>query len=904
MTDRAAPCYQGGMFRNSSKCGPYALLTLLLALLTACSTTVLVGGDADGGGTDDGGGPDFGMDGDVPDMGGPDGGGDPDMVLPDGGGDPDSGPDQTPAPELFRTDPESPGNTGMPQVIGVSAPGAEVRLYPNGRCVGDPVETFVSMGDFAQVVSVEANRTTNLTADAVLPGAAVSECSNVLRYLWDATAPSTPIIEASVPESPSTEGIITLSGRADPGVRVVISFDGACGSDEVEVVAGEDGRWEVDVDVPFGDTTFSARAFDDVGNASPCSAPFVFSRVLDAEIIFPPAPGVTNLSEITVRARVEDVAPTDAVILESPAGRRAAIYNPDDDEWRAVVPLDDGAQVLSVSLAGVPGGATTELIDISRATIPRAPTNVIWDPAAMALLVSDGTRVLEIDPSTGAAVVRVEADASFASVTGLAVDGATVYLAGIESGTTGSILVASWDGMAITESARLDTFGIGPEHLDVRDGGDELIVYRTRDGVSVVDIATGATRTLVAGFSRCFTYSPAADEGVRCTGTTPPLETVDIDTGTRTGIGTLMGELPTFLAEARYDANGDRYVLRDFAGAFFGVDLDALTSDRLGSVASVEQFGVRGDTGGIVVTQQALGGEASSLVTLDPATGALGLIELLRVGGGIELGPPTAAAIEGQRAFVSDGARMLEVSLGPEGGNRTARVSGAGTDAWISTAFAPGTNRFFIVSGDGSLREGRLGGSTTLIAPGPGGFGVSLADVAVRPGSAMMTGEILEVNVRRGTIIARALDSVSTVRTVGTVDVGTTNGPIAVAFDGERDEVGVLTREGTATLRLTAFPVAGGGMGRVVATIDSTTALFNIARDLSYANQRYYVGNGPELLLLDSRSGTIRARTTFPGNLLQITSPGENGIGFAAMQNARGFAAFDAREGDWVIIGR
>ncbi|MEO0321944.1 MAG: hypothetical protein AAF447_03235 [Myxococcota bacterium] len=851
-------------------------------------------------GADGGAPPDASLDGDVPDMGGPPDVGSPDLSM-------DLGRDtgmmsQTPAPVLERTDPESPGNTGMPLLIGSSAPGAQVSIFTNGSCADAPVEVFASMGDFAERVNVERNTPTNLSALALAPGMSVSECSNVLRYLWDAMAPSVPVIESTDPASPSTAATVTASGRADPGALVVISFDGSCGGEEVEVLADDAGRFTVDLEVPFGDTVLTARALDEADNASACSEPFVHSRVLDAEVIFPPAPGVTGLDELTVRARVEGVDASASVILESPAGRRAAIYDSDADEWRALVPLIEGEQTLSVSLAGVPGGATAALIDVTQGNVPGSPTQVIWDPLAMALLITDGSSVLEVDPSTGAATARLDASASYDVVSALAVDGTTTYLAGIDTG--GSVLVSSWDGMALTEIARLGTAFAGPEHLDVRDGGAELMVFRTPVGVSVVDVMSGTTRTLGSGTTRCFTYSPEDDEGLRCGGGASTFETVDIDTGAVTPVGTLTGPVPGFVAEARYDASADRYIVRDFTGAFFALDLDALTVDRLGSVAFVEQFGVRGDTGGLVVTERVFAGsESNALVTLDPATGALGLIELLGIGAGEELGPPTAAALEGQRAFVSDGPRILEVALGVEGGGRMLRASGAGSEAFIATVFEPGTDRFFALSEDGSLREGTFGGSTSLIAPGSA-FGALFGDVAVRPASGMAPGELLEVSVGRSTVLARPFDSIGTPRSVGTVEVTGSDGPIAVAFDGDRDEVGVLSRQGTAAVRITAFPVAGGGAGRVVADLPSPTTLFSTSRDLAYAGDRYYVGNGPELLLVDARSGTVRSRATFPGNLLQVTAPIADGVGFAALQNARGFAAFDARRGDWVIIGR
>ncbi|MEM1415581.1 MAG: hypothetical protein AAGH15_11800 [Myxococcota bacterium] len=860
-------------------------------------------GDSDGGETD-AGLDDFGLDGGPPDGDVPDSG-DPDL----GGGDAglDLGPIQTATPVLERTEPESPGNTGFPVVVGTSEAGATVSLYANGTCSGEPAATFDSSGAFEEAVAVAANTPTNLSANAIRPGASVSECSNVLRYLWDATAPSRPVIVGTEPESPAPDAVVLVTGRADPGSRVEIYLDGVCGEVALEVVADDTGTFSADIEVSFGETSISAKAIDEVGNVSACSMPFVHERVLIVEPVFPPITGITSLETITVRARVE-VDASERVIFESPAGRRAAAYDAARDEWRATIPLAKGAQTLEASIAGVSGGASTPIVDVTQAVIPGTLEHVAWDPTTMDILATDGTRVLEIDPASGVAELRVDVSTLMTTLGSVAVDGMTTYMAGANA--TRNLIIASWDGTTLTEVANIVSSGFGaidPEYLAVRNGGDELLVWRTNEGVTVIDIAAGTARTLVSGFRRCFAYDPIMDRGIACTNTgTPIFDVVDVDTGSSIGSRPFTGTPPTNINELRWDANGDRMVAADFTGGLFAMDVMAATSARLGSVANIEQFGVRGDTGGIVLTLR-FGDDLASLRTLDPATGAIGVITLGQVGSGVELGPPTAVAVESGRLFVADGPRLLQIDLDAMPGNRRVRVSGSGSTAWSSVAFEPGTNRFFVYSEDGSLREARLSGSTSLISPAVA-TGFIFSDVSILPPAGMMAGELLEVNSSRTSVLARQLSNVSMVRNAETLEPDGGFGvpaPYAVAYDASNDEIGVLVREaGPTRFRIVAVPAAGGDAREIIEFTGIVGAGAFVARDIEWANDRWYVGDGPDLVAVDTRRGEERIRREFPGNILQLTAPDDDDIAFAAMQDAAGVAVWDGATGDWVVIAR
>ncbi|MEM1416807.1 MAG: hypothetical protein AAGH15_18060, partial [Myxococcota bacterium] len=595
----------------------------------------------------------------------------------------------TPPPLLRETVPESPGASGRPDVVGLSEPGAEVALFRTAACEGEPAITVTSDGTFRATLEVPPNAFVDLSARATLPGQLPSVCSNALTYLWDAEGPTVPELLGTEPASPAPDARITLEGRAEPEVRVEVFQTADCTGPPLAVDTDAAGAFALALDVPRGDTTLSALALDALGNASACSAPLVHTRVLGVVPVFPPTGGATELDALLLRARL-DVSPEARVSFEGPTGRREATYDADRDTWEARMPLTPGAQAIEVVLDAPEGTARAPLAEVARVVFPREPSAIAWDDATGVLLLGERGRVLAFDPASGDVSPRVDARGVLEDIVALTAAGGTLYLLG--NGPDGLGRVASWDGTTLRERAALGVAARAGS-IFIRAGGAELLLLAdVLAGALRLDLATDTLRPLVDGPAWCLGYEPARDRAVLCRG--EPifgpirLAALDLASDALTALDT--GTDTAFAL--RRDVRRGGFLLVNADRALFRLDVDAGTVTPLFLDTPVHtQFVVRPDTGELVFVT----GADTALPTLDLGTGLPGRLPVAPVGDGEPLGTPLAVAHAEGRVFLSDGPRVLEVTLGGGTGTRRRVASGGRSAGWQSLAFASELGSFF-----------------------------------------------------------------------------------------------------------------------------------------------------------------------------------------------------------------
>ncbi len=196
----------------------------------------------------------------------------------DGLGDPC---DKAKSPVLLATTPPSPANENAPLLTGTAEPGAFVRIYAEPFCATEPVATTTAAdnGTFSVTVTVPDDTTTVFHADAVVPSALPSACSDTeLVYIEDSLAPNPPRLLTSAPLSPSAILDFTVTGDAEPLAEVALYAGPNCeGPPVTTVFVAADGFLTVSATAaPNGTVVLSARAADAAGNTSECALPFEY----------------------------------------------------------------------------------------------------------------------------------------------------------------------------------------------------------------------------------------------------------------------------------------------------------------------------------------------------------------------------------------------------------------------------------------------------------------------------------------------------------------------------------------------------------------------------------------------------------------------------------------------------
>jgi subtilisin family serine protease len=195
--------------------------------------------------------------------------------------------DTTPpgVPQLIKTDPESPGESNDPRIIGSESDStATVKIYAGTSCVGSPA----AQGSAAQLaapgiaVTVADEAEVSFSAIAVDPAQNASGCSASITYKQkdDKEPPVAPQLIATNPASPSASATSRILGVAEPKSTVRLYSNETCLGAPLATASAEAlNSLGIPVGVPSSTTlTFWATATDAAGNISLCSAPISYTN--------------------------------------------------------------------------------------------------------------------------------------------------------------------------------------------------------------------------------------------------------------------------------------------------------------------------------------------------------------------------------------------------------------------------------------------------------------------------------------------------------------------------------------------------------------------------------------------------------------------------------------------------
>ena len=119
------------------------------------------------------------------------------------------------APTVTDTDPDSPANDNNPEVKGSAEAGSTVRIYSTAGCTGTPLATGTAATFSGAPGSPPRSPTTRPPTSAPpppTPPATSPACSTALAYIEDSTAPATPPITDTDPDSPANDNNPEVKG--------------------------------------------------------------------------------------------------------------------------------------------------------------------------------------------------------------------------------------------------------------------------------------------------------------------------------------------------------------------------------------------------------------------------------------------------------------------------------------------------------------------------------------------------------------------------------------------------------------------------------------------------------------------------------------------------------------------
>ncbi len=194
-------------------------------------------------------------------------------------------------PTPASVSPGSPANDNSPRVSGASAVGTTVKLYSDATCTG----TLLGSGSAAEFAgsgiqaSVADDTTTTVYASASLAGVNSICSAAFVTYREDSTAPKTPELKV-LPASRANDNNPRLTGSA-PGASMVKIYDNSkCNGQPL--VTGTPAELDAGFQLSVAEnstSSFFARATDNAGNSSACSA----APVLFVEDSLPPRTRIT-----------------------------------------------------------------------------------------------------------------------------------------------------------------------------------------------------------------------------------------------------------------------------------------------------------------------------------------------------------------------------------------------------------------------------------------------------------------------------------------------------------------------------------------------------------------------------------------------------------------------------------
>jgi hypothetical protein len=169
--------------------------------------------------------------------------------------------------------PASPANNNNPVISGTSEIGASIGLYSNNTCTTSlNTTTADGAGAFAFNLTITDNTTNSYYLQAQDAIGNKSNCSSVVTYVEDSTAPALPTFTASSPTSPANNNTPTVSGGAEANSTVTVYTDSGCTTLAHTVAANGSGVFSFVASVTDNtSTTYYAKAADAAGNISACS---------------------------------------------------------------------------------------------------------------------------------------------------------------------------------------------------------------------------------------------------------------------------------------------------------------------------------------------------------------------------------------------------------------------------------------------------------------------------------------------------------------------------------------------------------------------------------------------------------------------------------------------------------
>lgn len=270
--------------------------------------------------------------------------------------------DGTPPAEPVVTGTEPEGVTSTPFIVvtGTAEPHSLVHIHPDPACEEASLgEDYASpAGDFAVQVALPGTGFFHLHAQAQDALDQRSRCSTTFGlHLVDGSPPSAPLLSHISPEGPSPEAWPVLRGQAETHALLRVYRSADCtGAPVGSGYAGSGGGFAVSFEAAIEATTaVSARAWDEAGWSSPCTAtPLSYTH--DATAPEPP----TLLQ--TVPASPSRSVWTPLVQLTAEPGIQLALFTggvcDGSPALSTVMPLS-GAAMLEVP---VPKHAVSELV--------------------------------------------------------------------------------------------------------------------------------------------------------------------------------------------------------------------------------------------------------------------------------------------------------------------------------------------------------------------------------------------------------------------------------------------------------------------------------------------------------------------------------------------------------------
>ncbi|WP_439811482.1 inverse autotransporter beta domain-containing protein [Bordetella bronchiseptica] len=380
-------------------------------------------------------------------------------------------------------------NTGRVTVTGQAEPGAQVDVhFPDGTA-----KTVNAGGDGAYAATSDGDMVSGDIRVQATDKAGGKSPETIRAYVdtVDKTAPVVPTIADVATDAKS--GHITVTGMAEPGAEVLVSFpDGT----RKTVVAGDDGAYAVTSDGDMVSGDIRVQATDKAGGKSPEAA----RHYDDAVDITPPAaPTIANVATDAANGRVtvKGVAePGATVTVNFPDGTR-----------KTVVAGGDGAYTATSDGDMVSGDIRAQATDKAGNQSPEATRH--YDDAA------------DTTPPAAPTIANVATDATSGrvTVTGVAEPGANVTV-NFPDGTRKTV-VAGGDGAYAATSDR--DMVAGDIRVQATDKASNPSPEATRAYADAVDKTAPAAPTIAN------VTTDAASGRVTVTGMAEPGANVDVN---------------------------------------------------------------------------------------------------------------------------------------------------------------------------------------------------------------------------------------------------------------------------------------------------------------------------------------------------------------------------------------